>query len=630
MTLLSIPGTTCLHIQSELQDNNLVAEELKAKYKNVLQWNVHRSQAVRASFKRRKVAPPSCGTCGIALARPFACLNCEYAGCWDDGHAAEHLRNTEHRFFADVKTGAVYCSECEDFIYDSTMDELRADAIVEAEEKHTRFQVSQKPRDPYVRWVPHDKDNAAMESFTPLACQGRRGLVNLGQTCYLNVILQSLVHNPLLRHYFLADKHNFRQCKLEHCTCCEMDKLFTEVYSEEDSPYAPASFLHTLWKTSAELSGYAQHDAHETFIATLNQIHSTSRGSTNVSCNCIIHNAFGGQLQSDVKCERCGNITTAVDPILDISLELPSAKSSGTGKAGSSSDSLHPSNMLAACLRKFTQPEKLDAKEYSCTKCAKVTHAASKRMSIRQLPAVLSFQFKRFEQKTNDKTSARKLDTPVRIPASMNMAAYTSTLVKEMEKENAGPGTGVPFVYPGPEVLYEYDLFAVICHHGQIDNGHYINYARFEDEWYCFDDDKVTHSNLAECLNSNPYMCFYVKRHLDYKQYMTPSYVLVQKHEAEKEAKEKEMKGRAKEVKEVKERRPKEGVAAAATPVVPAPPVLEMEQEMDGEMEEVEEGEEGELDEDADMEEVDGDGEEVGEDDDAMMREIDDALLETL
>lgn len=67
---------------------------------------------------------------------------------------------------------------------------------------------------------------------------GRRGLVNLGQTCYLNVILQSLIHNPLIRHYFLADKHNSRQCKIEHCTCCEMDKLFTEVSQ------LPFSFRH--------------------------------------------------------------------------------------------------------------------------------------------------------------------------------------------------------------------------------------------------------------------------------------------------------------------------------------------------------------------------------------------------
>lgn len=36
--------------------------------------------------------------------------------------------------------------------------------------------------------------------------------------------------------------------------------------------------------------------------------------------------------------------------------------------------------------------------------------------------------------------------------------------------------------YPGPDAMYEYDLFAVINHEGQIDNGHYTNYARFQDE----------------------------------------------------------------------------------------------------------------------------------------------------
>ena len=36
--------------------------------------------------------------------------------------------------------------------------------------------------------------------------------------------------------------------------------------------------------------------------------------------------------------------------------------------------------------------------------------------------------------------------------------------------------------YPGPEALYEYDLFAVINHDGQIDNGHYTSFARFQDE----------------------------------------------------------------------------------------------------------------------------------------------------
>jgi hypothetical protein len=35
--------------------------------------------------------------------------------------------------------------------------------------------------------------------------------------------------------------------------------------------------------------------------------------------------------------------------------------------------------------------------------------------------------------------------------------------------------------YPGPEALYDYELFAVVNHEGQIDNGHYTSFARFQD-----------------------------------------------------------------------------------------------------------------------------------------------------
>lgn len=235
------------------------------------------------------------------------------------------------------------------------------------------------------------------QSLIAVDLQGRRGLLNLGQTCFLNVVLQSFVHNPLLRNYFLSDKHNKKLCKLTDCTCCEMDVLFAEVnqsiphpkhisliiaqiYSTNVSPHGPTSFLHTTWRASHELSGYSQQDAHEFFISALNQIHTTSKGSTNVSCNCIIHSTFAGQLQSDVKCERCGNVTSTVDPMLDISLELK-------GKTG---ELVNGENTLAACLRRsvyqpslrrdlrvsfgwvlsrYTQPEKLGAKEYSCSKC---------------------------------------------------------------------------------------------------------------------------------------------------------------------------------------------------------------------------------------------------------------------
>lgn len=84
---------------------------------------------------------------------------------------------------------------------------------------------------------------------------------------------------------------------------------------------------------------------------------------------------------------------------------------------------------------------------------------ATKRLSLRKLPPVLCFQLKvllvyvsfpeidfsqRFEHNTTDKSAARKIDTPIRFPAVLNMLEFT-TVVAGMqdvvdEGENGSSG----------------------------------------------------------------------------------------------------------------------------------------------------------------------------------------------
>jgi Ubiquitin carboxyl-terminal hydrolase len=102
-----------------------------------------------------------------------------------------------------------------------------------------------------------------------------------------------------------------------------------------------------MWMSQKHLAGYSQQDAHEFFISVLNEIHNNfsrkktksilerydlmsstelETGTSAASCNCIIHQVFGGVLQSEVTCMKCGNVTTAMDPILDLSLDIQSGK----------------------------------------------------------------------------------------------------------------------------------------------------------------------------------------------------------------------------------------------------------------------------------------------------------------
>jgi ubiquitin carboxyl-terminal hydrolase 22/27/51 len=93
------------------------------------------------------------------------------------------------RVGADIKTGAVFCRQCDNFIYDSKLDEIYMSIVVAAEEKLTKFQCKpsayhfivivlflvgdKNPRQPFEFWVPSEKDIAALEGAVAIPCQGK-------------------------------------------------------------------------------------------------------------------------------------------------------------------------------------------------------------------------------------------------------------------------------------------------------------------------------------------------------------------------------------------------------------------------------------------------------------------------
>ncbi|KAF9434598.1 hypothetical protein BGZ76_007749 [Entomortierella beljakovae] len=476
---------------------------------------------------------PACLTCDSTLGRIQACLHCVYVGCWKGQHAQNHCQEMGHTFSIEISRCGLYCNMCKDFVYDRDFEGIYNSETLKNSEIISMVQEPGQKRPRYTKWHAGNKEAAAIKAGTKLqACQGLRGLRNMGSTCFMNVILQCFIHNPLLRSYFLSDQHSSKRCEVKtDCMGCEMDQLFTQFYSGVKAPFGPCSFLHTMWMSSSDLAGYAQQDAHEFFISALNQIHAKSPSSKPLHCNCIIHKTFAGVLQSDVTCLNCANVTSAFDPILDISLDLRPTKRSKSGSnkiRGVNDDKNDGPNSLADCLDRYTHPEKLGTNEYNCSKCGKTGQEATKQLSMKVIPPVLSFQLKRFEHSMG----ASKIETKIRFPAQLDMTQYTTSARKLKKSRLAAQqklnGTGSENGSPGslgssslnsslePIPTYVYNLFAVINHQGKMDTGHYTAYAKHRGEWFSLDDHKVSLASQKDVLDSKAYMLFYVKQNLDY------------------------------------------------------------------------------------------------------------------
>ncbi|XP_050502753.1 ubiquitin carboxyl-terminal hydrolase nonstop isoform X1 [Diabrotica virgifera virgifera] len=485
MTKMSAKG--CHHLQ--------VFKKTHA-HVDALKW-VHVVFVVTDTPKSRKakICNSYCRTCKKRGPFLHACLECVYFGCHK--HIRDHMIYQKHAISMDLSYGQLHCSFCNDYIYDSEIEELTSDNAMNAKVFRKRlFEWNSFDASPDERDLLHHRTKRIC--ITPESTIGLRGLINLGKTCFVNCIVQALIHTPLLRDYFLTERHNCNAV-VGACLVCEVSKIFQEFYRGARLPLALHELLHLTWIHATHLAGYKQQDAHEFFIATLNILHKQCLDTMpktnemvqkeNDKCPCIIDQIFTGGLQSDLVCKRCNGVSTTIDPIWDFSLDLGPVTLGGR----------QPSS-LHECLDRFTRAELLENKEKTfCSNCQ--SHEEStKQFTMKTLPIVVCFHLKRF-QHTNE--VKKKISTVISFPEMLDMTPFMSR-----SKEQ----TSFP-------IDNRYSLFAVIIHVGPtIDIGHYVAYVRQQhDFWYKCDDDVITRANLKEVLGSEGYLLFYHKHVLGYE-----------------------------------------------------------------------------------------------------------------
>lgn len=485
--------------------------------------------------------PPQfrCSTCHT-LESPWICLTCGEINCgrYVKGHAKEHFEKQEdlHAVCMNCHNLMAFCYKCDEFVTNDTgfghLEKLRKqyESIAKATQPPEPSESIQNqneskgkvPRRSSVDSSENERKHKRRKKDTHTQRRPRTsGLRNLGNTCFMNAVLQSLSNIqefcgyikqlPSLEEKILKAKkvqisRKTRDSGEDVLLVEELRKTLVALWQGTKGAISPESLFTVIWKVVPRFRGYQQQDAHEFMRYLLDRLHvellellpypnNNSPYIGPKAKGTIVTAIFGGLLQSEVNCLSCGTESKKHDPFLDLSLDIPAQFSTRLTKPKEG----EPICTLSDCLASFTDVEELEETElYMCNNC-KQRQRSTKKFWIRRLPNVLCLHLKRFRWSM---FSRLKIETFVEFPIhGLDMNTYVLNNLHETRGSFCGSNL--------------YDLAAVIVHHGSgAGSGHYTAYATHEGQWYHFNDSTVTACDVDTVMRCKAYILFYVRREI--------------------------------------------------------------------------------------------------------------------
>ncbi|XP_044753108.1 ubiquitin carboxyl-terminal hydrolase 36 [Coccinella septempunctata] len=301
------------------------------------------------------------------------------------------------------------------------------------------------------------------------------GMINMGNTCYLNSTLQALFHVPALANWLISDKEHYSSCYESggFCIICSMRRTLLESQNSNMNAIRPIHIYNKLRLISRNFILNRQEDAHE-FLrhlieamekAYLNRFKNNEQFDARVKETTPLNQIFGGYLRSAVTCQDCGHVSTTFQHFQDLLLDIRRAQT------------------VEEALDGYFSRERIDDDTYHCESCRKKV-SATKQFSLERAPAVLCVQLKRFS------VTNTKINRHIAFRQRLDLTKHTKNR----------PST--PLVYK---------LVSIITHIGSSVNcGHYTAIGSVPSgNFYQFDDSNARPISYQGVLSTFAYILMY-------------------------------------------------------------------------------------------------------------------------